>query len=73
MDYTIALQVWHQQHLMYINHKYLQMFLTLLGPPKFKEHHAIQLLKAANIVYFIIHCIIQEQKENIYLQKTKNL
>lgn len=49
------------------------MFLTLLGPPKFKEHHAIQPLKAANIVYFIIHYIIQEQKENIYLQKTKNL
>ena len=56
---------------MYFNNKYTLICTILLGALKSQLYHAIQQRKAANIVCFITHYLIQEQKENSYLLKIK--
>lgn len=46
------------------------MFSTLLEVYRYQTFHAIQLLKAADLVFSLIHYLIQELKENICFPKT---
>ena len=46
------------------------MFSTLLEVHRYQTFHAIQLFKAADLVFSLIHYLIQELKENICFPKT---